>query len=127
MYRVRAGAGAEESDPGPVQPLATDRPTIRQWRTRMGTGAARNVYRHRAALIACVNAQARNRGLLRLRVRCVEKVKSVVLWLRSLTTWLARHDGAPREWCPDQGYTEVDLGRVSGVGYRFGSCVRAVS
>lgn len=63
------------------QPLATDPPAIRRWRTRMGTEAAQDVYRHRAATIECVNAQARNRGLLRLLVRGAEKVKSVVMWL----------------------------------------------
>ncbi|AWM38822.1 hypothetical protein GobsT_29620 [Gemmata obscuriglobus] len=47
------------------QPLATDHPTVRQWLPRMGTEAAQDVYRHRAATIECVNAQARNRGLLR--------------------------------------------------------------
>jgi transposase len=62
------------------QPLATDSPTVRRWRTRMGTEEAQGVYRHRAATIECVNAQARNRGLLRLLVRGVEKVKAVVLW-----------------------------------------------
>ncbi|HEY4153306.1 MAG TPA: IS1182 family transposase [Pseudolysinimonas sp.] len=62
------------------QPLPTDRPVIGKWRTRMGTEAGQEVYRQRAATIECVNAQARNRGLLRLLVRGVEKVKTVVLW-----------------------------------------------
>jgi hypothetical protein len=63
------------------QPLATDSPAVQQWRIRMGTEEAQGVYRHRAATIECVNAQVRNRGLLRLLVRGVEKVKTVVLWL----------------------------------------------
>ena len=62
------------------QPLRTDSPVIGQWRTRMGTEAGQDVYRHRAATIECVNAQTRNRGLLRLLVRGVEKVKAVVVW-----------------------------------------------
>jgi len=62
------------------QPLATDIAVVGAWRVRMGTAAGREVYRDRASTIECVNAQARNRGLLRLLVRGVEKVKSVALW-----------------------------------------------
>ena len=62
------------------QPLDTDSPAIGRWRIRMGTEGRQAVYRHRAATIECVNAQARNRGLLRLLVRGVEKVKAVVSW-----------------------------------------------
>ena len=60
--------------------MPTDRSVIGVWRTRMGTAAGREIYRHRAATIECVNAQARNRGLLRFLVRGVAKVKAVVLW-----------------------------------------------
>jgi transposase len=62
------------------QPLPTDHPVIGKWRARMGTEAGQEIYRQRAATIECVNAQARNRGLLRLLVRGVEKVKTVALW-----------------------------------------------
>jgi transposase len=62
------------------QPLPTDRSVIGKWRTRMGTEAGQEIYRQRAATIECVNAQTRNRGLLRLLVRGVEKVKTVALW-----------------------------------------------
>nr|WP_193619384.1 IS1182 family transposase [Fimbriiglobus ruber] len=64
----------------PHQPLPTDGPVIGRWRTRMGTPDARGIYRQRAATIECVNAQARNRGLVRLLVRGVAKVKAVALW-----------------------------------------------
>ena len=47
---------------------------------RMGTEAGKEVYKQRAATIECVNAQTRNRGLLRFLVRGVEKVKAVALW-----------------------------------------------
>jgi len=46
----------------------------------MGDDAAKAIYRQRAANAECTNAQARNRGLLRLLVRGTEKVKAVVLW-----------------------------------------------
>jgi transposase len=62
------------------QRLPTDRPVIGGWRERMGTEGAKAVYKERAATVECVNAQARNRGRVRLLVRGVAKVQAVVLW-----------------------------------------------
>lgn len=62
------------------QRLPTDGPVIGAWRERMGTEAAKELYKERAATIECVNAQARNRGLVQLLVRGVEKVTAVALW-----------------------------------------------
>jgi transposase len=62
------------------EPLPGDGAQVRQWRQRMGTEAAKTIYRQRASTIECVNAQARNRGLVRLRVRGLRKVKAVALW-----------------------------------------------
>jgi transposase len=62
-------------------PLPGDGEQVRQWRARMGTEAAKVVYRQRASTVECVNAQARNRGLTRLLVRGLQKVKAVALWL----------------------------------------------
>jgi transposase len=53
---------------------------VREWRARMGTEAAKAVYRERASTVECANAQARNRGLIRLPVRGRPKVKAVALW-----------------------------------------------
>ena len=61
-------------------PHAEDSPEVAKWRQRMGTGAAKAIYKARAATAECVNAQARNRGLRLLLVRGLEKVKSVALW-----------------------------------------------
>src|SRR5215207_1175678 len=61
-------------------PLPSDGTQVREWRTRMGTEAAKAVYRQRASTAECVNAQARNRGLVRLLVRGLRKVKAVALW-----------------------------------------------
>ncbi len=61
--------------------LPADSPVIGGWRERMWTEAAKAIYKDRAATAECVNAQARNRGLVRLLVRGVEKVKAVALWL----------------------------------------------
>ena len=60
--------------------LPTDSAVIAGWRERMGTEAAKAIYKERASTIECVNAQARNRGLLRFLVRGVEKVKAVASW-----------------------------------------------
>ena len=46
----------------------------------MGTEPAKEVYRGRASTVECVNAQVRNRGLIRLLVRGLRKVKAVALW-----------------------------------------------
>lgn len=61
-------------------PLATDSPVIAQWRQRMGTPQAKEIYKQRAATVECVNAQARNRGLQRLLVRGLEKTRAILLW-----------------------------------------------
>lgn len=61
-------------------PLPGDGPQVREWRVRMGTEPAQAVYRQRASTVECVNAQARNRGLIRLLVRGLRKVKAVALW-----------------------------------------------
>ena len=62
------------------EPKATDSDEVAQWRQRMGTPEAQEIYKQRAATAECVNAQARNRGLHQFVVRGLEKVKSVALW-----------------------------------------------
>ena len=64
----------------PYVPLATDSPSVAQWRQRMGTAQAKEIYKQRASTVECVNAQARNRGLQRLLVRGLSKVRAVLLW-----------------------------------------------
>jgi transposase len=61
-------------------PLPGDGERVREWRSRMGTEQAKAVYRQRASTAECVNAQARNRGLTRLLVRGLRKVRAVALW-----------------------------------------------
>jgi transposase len=63
----------------PHAPKATDSEAVAAWRERMGTEQAKTIYKQRAATAECVNAQARNRGLTRLQVRGLAKVKNVVL------------------------------------------------
>lgn len=64
----------------PYVPLSTDSPAIAQWRQRMGTPEAKEIYKQRASSVECVNALARNRGLHRLLVRGLPKARAVLLW-----------------------------------------------
>ena len=64
----------------PHQPLPGDSATIAQWRQRMGTPEARQIYKARAATAECVNAISRNRGLRQFLVRGLRKVRAVALW-----------------------------------------------
>lgn len=62
------------------QPLPSDPEAIREWRQRMGTEQAKEIYKQRAATSECVNAIARNRGLRQFLVRGLAKVKAILLW-----------------------------------------------
>lgn len=64
----------------PHQPLSDDSPAVAAWRVRMGTAAAKELYKDRAATAECVNAIARNRGLQRFGVRGPEKARAIGLW-----------------------------------------------
>jgi transposase len=64
----------------PHQPLPGDSATIAAWRQRMGTPAAKEIYKERASTAECVNAISRNRGLRQFLVRGLQKVRTVVLW-----------------------------------------------
>jgi hypothetical protein len=72
----------EPKDPArdPHEPLPGDSAEIAAWRQRMQTDEAKAIYKDRASTAECVNAQARNRGLIRLLVRGLEKVKAIALW-----------------------------------------------
>jgi transposase len=60
--------------------LPDDSEAIIQWRQRMGSDAAKEIYKQRAATAECVNAIARGRGLTQFLVRGLNKVKAVALW-----------------------------------------------
>lgn len=80
-----AGVGAQADKPSPepaVDPYQRkpgDSPAVGDWRERMATEGAKELYKERAATAECVNAQARNRGLVLLPVRGLAKVKGVAL------------------------------------------------
>ena len=73
---------AKPKDPtrDPYVPLPADSPAVAKWRQRMGTPEAKEIYKQRASTVECVNALARNRGLQRLPVRGLAKVRAVFLW-----------------------------------------------
>jgi transposase len=65
----------------PYEPRQGDSPAIRAWRQRMGSEAGKVIYKQRAATIETVNADLKcYRGLQRLTVRGLDKVRCVVLW-----------------------------------------------
>jgi len=62
------------------EPRATDSDEVAEWRKRMGTEEAKEIYKERAATAECVNAQARNGGLRQFLVRGLDKVKTIATW-----------------------------------------------
>lgn len=73
-------AKPKDPDRDPHTPLPDDAPAVADWRQRMGTDEAKEIYKLRAATAECVNAIARNRGFQRFRVRGKEKARAVALW-----------------------------------------------
>ena len=73
----------ESSTTAPIDkhaPKASDSVGVAAWRVRMGTDEAKTIYKDRAATAECVNAQARNRGMVLLPVRGLAKVKCIATW-----------------------------------------------
>ncbi len=65
----------------PCQVRKTDSPEIAAWRTRMASEEGKSIYKERAATSETVNADLRTyRGLARLLVRGLHKVRCVALW-----------------------------------------------
>lgn len=64
----------------PFAPLPKDSPARAEWRQRMGTEVAQEIYKERASTAECVNALARQRGLTQFRVRGLAKVKLIATW-----------------------------------------------
>jgi transposase len=70
---------SKDPERDPHTPRADDTPKVAEWRQRMATPEAKQIYKERASTAECVNAHARNRGLYQFRVRGLAKVKAVVL------------------------------------------------
>lgn len=63
----------------PNTPKKGDSDAVAAWRTRMGTEAAKEIYRLRAQTAEWINAICRNRGLTQFLVRGLAKSRSVAL------------------------------------------------
>jgi transposase len=61
-------------------PRSDDSTAVAQWRERMATDKAKEIYKDRAASAECVNAIARNRGFWQFPVRGSPKVRVIGLW-----------------------------------------------
>jgi IS5 family transposase len=70
---------SKDPERDPHTPRPDDTPKVAEWRRRMATPEAKEIYKERASTAECVNAHARNRGLYQFRVRGLAKVKAVVL------------------------------------------------
>lgn len=80
-------SGRTQSEPRP-----DDTPEVANWRARMETEEAKEIYKQRAATAECVNARGRALGLTQLKVRGVGKVMSVALLVaitHNLLRWIA--------------------------------------
>ena len=71
--------GDEMPPPDKHQPKDGDSVAVAQWRARMAGQDIKEIYKQRAATAECVNALARNRGLQRLPVRGLVKVRAVAM------------------------------------------------
>ena len=64
----------------PHTPREGDSPAIAQWRSRMASEKAREIYKQRGASVECANAQLRRRDLWRFNVCGLAKARAVLLW-----------------------------------------------
>ena len=72
LKQRRSGRNPEEIRP-------TDSEAVKQWRQRMTTDEAKQIYKERGATAELVNAQCRAQGLWQFLVRGTKKVRSVAL------------------------------------------------
>lgn len=71
--------GDDAPPPDKHQPKDGDSAAVAQWRSRMAGQDVKETYKQRAATAECVNALARNRGLQRLPVRGLSRVRAVAM------------------------------------------------
>jgi hypothetical protein len=77
---VKEEAKQKEAGKDPFAPKPKDSPTIGEWRQRMGTDAAKELYKLRAPTAELPNARLRNQGVYQMRVRGLAKVKAALWW-----------------------------------------------
>ena len=62
-------------------PKPTDSAAVAEWRQRMGTDAAKGVYKQRSSTVETINGELKTyRGLVPLLVRGLRKVQCAALW-----------------------------------------------
>jgi transposase len=65
----------------PHAPKKTDSPAVREWRQRMGTPEAKELYKQRCSTCETANAECKTyRGLRPFLVRGLKKVRCIALW-----------------------------------------------
>jgi transposase len=77
---VKEEAKQQEAGKDPFTPKPKDSPTIAEWRQRMGTAAAKELYKLRAPTAELPNARLRNQGVYQVGVRGLAKVKAALWW-----------------------------------------------
>ena len=77
---VKEEAKQKAAGKDPFTPKPKDSPTIAEWRQRMGTEAAKELYKLRAPTAELPNARLRNQGVHQMRVRGLAKVKAALWW-----------------------------------------------
>ena len=77
---VKEQAKLKEAGKNPFAPKPKDSPTIADWRQRMGTAEAKELYKLRAPTAELPNARLRNQGVYQIRVRGLAKVKAALWW-----------------------------------------------
>jgi transposase len=77
---VKEEGKQKEAGKDPFAPKPKDSPTIAEWRQRMGTAEAKELYKLRAPTAELPNARLRNQGVYQMRVRGLAKVKAALWW-----------------------------------------------
>lgn len=77
---VKEEAKQKEAGKDPFAPKPKDSPTIADWRQRMGTDEAKQLYKLRAPTAELPNARLRNQGVYQMGVRGLAKVKAALWW-----------------------------------------------
>jgi transposase len=86
------GPVQQQRSPNPHERKRRDTPRTAAWRARMGSDAAKIIYRQRAAVAETVHADLRRwRGLGLLPVRGTKKVKAIALWMALTHNVLRAH------------------------------------
>jgi transposase len=87
--KVFAPLKQRRSGRDPEEIRLTDSEAVKQWRHRMTTEEAKQIYKERGATAELVNAQCRAQGLWQFLVRGTQKVRSVAL-LHAITNNMRR-------------------------------------